>query len=85
MIESRTLRTLLLFLYGTGALAGEALRLTQEDVDLKNDVVTIRNKRFGRVRHIPIRSRPASENATIFRMDRPKGDPKSECLCEQRR
>jgi integrase/recombinase XerD len=54
MIDSRTLRTLLVFLYGTGVLTGEALRLTKGDVDLKNDVVTIRNKRFGRVRHIPI-------------------------------
>ena len=31
----QTLRTLLLFLYGTGALVGEALRLKREDVDLK--------------------------------------------------
>ena len=31
--DARTLRTLLLFLYGTGALVGEARRLLREDVD----------------------------------------------------
>jgi integrase/recombinase XerD len=53
-IGSQTQRTLLLFLYGTGALTGEALRLGREDVDLSNDLVTIRGKRFNRVRRIPI-------------------------------
>ena len=53
-IESQTLRMLLLFLYGTGALTGEALRLRREDVDLKSDLVTIRGGRFNRVRRIPI-------------------------------
>jgi len=53
-IGPQTLRMLLLFLYGTGALTGEALRLRHEDVDLKNDLVTIRGNRFNRVRRIPI-------------------------------
>ena len=53
-IDPATLRTLLLFLYATGALAGEVLRLSREDVDLKNDWVTLRSNRFGRVRRIPI-------------------------------
>ena len=53
-IAARTLRTLVLFLYGTGAMTGEALRLRQEDVDLKRDMVTIRGGRFNRVRRIPI-------------------------------
>jgi integrase/recombinase XerD len=53
-IGSQTLRTLLLFLYGTGALSGEALRLEREDVDLNSDLVTIRSNRFNRIRRIPI-------------------------------
>jgi integrase/recombinase XerD len=53
-MDSATLRMFLLFLYATGALVGEALRLSHEDVDLKNDCVTIRGTRFNRVRRIPI-------------------------------
>jgi len=53
-IESRTLRTLLLFLYATGARTGEARALLRESVDLKKAVLTIHGGRFNRVRHIPI-------------------------------
>jgi integrase/recombinase XerD len=53
-IESRTLRTLLVFLYGTGAQTGEALNLQNMSVNLKKDVLTIRGGRFNRVRCIPI-------------------------------
>ena len=49
-----TLRTVLIFLYGTGALVGEALRLLVDDVDLKKGTVTIRGTRFNRSRTIPI-------------------------------
>ena len=35
-------------------MIGEALRLRQEDIDLKRDMVTIRGGRFNRVRRIPI-------------------------------
>jgi integrase/recombinase XerD len=54
MIEARTLRALLLFLYGTGAQTGEALKLLREKVDLKNGLVTLPSGRFNRVRRIPI-------------------------------
>jgi integrase/recombinase XerD len=53
-IDARTLRTLLLFLYGTGALIGEAVRLERKHVDLKDCRVTLPNGRFDRVRTIPI-------------------------------
>jgi len=53
-IDARTLRALLLFLYGTGALVGEARRLLREDVDLKRRLITIRSTRFNRSRQIPI-------------------------------
>jgi len=54
MIESRTLQTLLVFLYGTGAHAGEALNLQNKSIDLKRDLLTIHGSRFNRVRCIPI-------------------------------
>lgn len=56
MIDARTLRALLLFLYGTGAQTGETLNLLRESVDLKNALVTIHGVRFNRVRRIPIGS-----------------------------
>ena len=54
MIEARTLRALLLFLYGTGAQTGDAMKLLREKVDLKHGLVTIPNDRFNRARCIPI-------------------------------
>jgi integrase/recombinase XerD len=53
-IDARTMRALLLFLYGTGALMGEALRLERKQVDLKDCRVTLPTGRFDRVRTIPI-------------------------------
>lgn len=53
-IDARTFRVLLLFLYGTGALVSEALRLRRDDVDFKRRVITIRSNRFNRQRMIPI-------------------------------
>lgn len=51
-----TLRTVLIFIYGTGTLVGEALRLLIEDVDIKKRSVTIRRNRYNRSRTIPIGS-----------------------------
>ena len=42
VIEPMTLRTLLLFLYGTGVLLSEALTLKESDLDLTRDVITVR-------------------------------------------
>ena len=53
-IDARTLRTFLLFLYGTGALVGEARRLLREDVDFKRRAIILRTNRFNRSREIPI-------------------------------
>jgi integrase/recombinase XerD len=54
MIDGSTLRTFLLFLYATGALVGEAMRLLREDIDFKKGVIKIRSARFSRSRSIPI-------------------------------
>ena len=55
-----TLRTLLLFLYGTGMRVGEALRLRLVDVDLDNGVITIRGTKFYKSRLVPLGARCGS-------------------------
>jgi integrase/recombinase XerD len=47
-------RTLLLLLYGTGMRIGEALRLTFQDVDLAEKIITIRCTKFFKSRLVPI-------------------------------
>jgi integrase len=53
-IDALTLRMLVLFLYATGMLVGEALRLRRDDVDFNAALITIRGGRFNRERRIPI-------------------------------
>ncbi|AFL89351.1 site-specific recombinase XerD [Terriglobus roseus DSM 18391] len=52
--DAGTFRAFLLFLYGTGALTGEARRLKRCDLDLRRRRVTIRGSQFGRFRVLPI-------------------------------
>ena len=47
-------RTLLLLLYGTGMRIGEALRLTLQDVDLAERVITVHGTKFFKTRLVPI-------------------------------
>jgi integrase/recombinase XerD len=47
-------RTLLLLLYGSGMRIGEALRLVLQDVDLTEQVITVRNTKFFKTRLVPI-------------------------------
>ncbi len=49
-----TMRTLILLLYGAGLRLGEAIKLTLEDADLINAVLTIRETKFGKSRLVPI-------------------------------
>ncbi len=56
-------RTLLLLLYGTGMRIGEALRLTLRDVDLAEQVITVRCTKFFKTRLVPIGPRLAQEIA----------------------
>ena len=53
-MDSATFRIFLLTLYATGMRTGEALSLTQKDVDLTKGVISIRGGRFRRSRKIPI-------------------------------
>jgi integrase len=53
-IDGTTFRMVLLLLYGTGMLTGEAVRLARQDVDGRASFLTVRGGRFGRSRRIPI-------------------------------
>jgi integrase/recombinase XerD len=52
--SAHTLRTLLLFLYGTGMRVGEAIRLRLADVDLDQRVITVRGTKFYKSRLVPL-------------------------------
>lgn len=54
LVDRMTRRTLLLFLYATGALVGEALELLNQDVDLRVGSITIGRQSKTRSRQIPI-------------------------------
>jgi site-specific recombinase XerD len=54
LIESPTLRAILLLLYGAGLRQGEALRLSVTDVDLAHSLLTVRDSKFFKSRLIPI-------------------------------
>ncbi|MGH8239808.1 MAG: tyrosine-type recombinase/integrase [Steroidobacteraceae bacterium] len=49
-----TVRTLVGLLAVTGMRVSEALRMTREDVDLKNGVITIRGSKFTKSRLVPL-------------------------------
>ena len=53
-LDADTLRALLLVLYGAGLRFGEAQRLTLDDVDLAEGVLTIRHAKFYKTRLVPV-------------------------------
>ena len=53
-LDADTLRALLLMLYGAGLRFGEAQRLTLDDTDLADAVLTIRNTKFYKTRLVPV-------------------------------
>jgi integrase/recombinase XerD len=55
-LEPRTVRTLLLLLYGTGLRIGEAIRLKRRDVDLSEAILTVRETKFYKSRLVPVGS-----------------------------
>jgi integrase len=60
LVEPETLRTLILWLYGAGLRAGEALRLRPCDVDLQGRVLSLWTTKFFKSRLIPIGARLAA-------------------------
>ncbi len=55
-LESDTLRTLVLLLYGTGLRAGEAVRLDRQDVALDDSLLAVRQSKFYKSRLVPFGS-----------------------------
>ena len=53
-IDRQTLRTIILVLYGTGALVSEVLNLKHVDLDLGKGLMTMRSRSSGRSRELPI-------------------------------
>lgn len=53
-LDADTLRVLLLLLYGAGLRFGEAQRLTLDDADLAEAVLTIRDTKFFKTRLVPV-------------------------------
>ena len=53
-LDADTLRALLLVLYGAGLRFGEAQRLTLDDADMADAVLTIRNTKFYKTRLVPV-------------------------------
>ena len=53
-LDADTLRTLLQLLYGAGLRFGEAQRLTLDDVDLPDALLTLRNTKFYKTRLVPV-------------------------------
>ena len=53
-LEPQTFRALLLLLYGAGLRLGEALQLTHADVDLANQLLTVRKSKYFKSRLVPL-------------------------------
>lgn len=64
--DTMTFRTLLLVLYGAGLRFSEATALTLADVDLSENVLTIRATKFYKSRLVPIGSQLAAELASYM-------------------
>jgi len=56
IIDARTFQTLLLFLYGTGAMLGEAVQLQRGDVDFRRRRITLSGCKTRCARELPIGS-----------------------------
>ena len=75
------LRTLLVLLYLTGLRAGEARRLTLQDVDLETAVLRIRDTKFGKSRLVPLaadlaaRLQRCRHTVTTALGERSRGEP----------
>lgn len=65
-LQAMTYRTLLLVLYGAGLRISEAIGLTVADVDIAEQVLTVRNTKFYKTRLVPIGPQLASALAAYY-------------------
>jgi integrase/recombinase XerD len=54
VIDANTFRAFILFLYGTGACVGEALKLRRQDVDFPNNVISFQRTTRANQRTLPL-------------------------------
>lgn len=74
ILESATIRAMILVYYGVGLRLSEATNLTRADVDLSGSILTIRNTKFGKTRLVPVG--PQLKRALVqYDRTRPKGRP----------
>lgn len=77
-LDAVTFRTLLLLLYGAALRFGEATALTLSDVNLAEDVLTIRSTKFYKSRLVPIGPQLAAILANHLALQRRDGAAKDE-------
>lgn len=77
-LQSLTVRTLLLLLYGTAMRIGEALSLTLTDVDLSERLVTVRDTKFHKSRLVPTGPKLTQELAAYAPQRRMRPLPEGE-------
>ena len=77
-LQVSTYRTLLLLLYGTGMRVSEALGLQISDVDLHEQIITVRNTKFYKSRLVPVGSRLNVELAAHLERRRVLAMPEGE-------
>ena len=77
-LQAPMCRMLLILLYGSGLRVGEALHLTLRDIDLIENIVTVRHTKFFKTRLVPIGPKLATELAAHMQRRRdlplPLGD-----------
>lgn len=74
MLESATIRTMIVLYYGAGLRLTEATNLTRVDVDLSGSLLTVRNTKFGKTRLVPVG--PQLNRVLVqYNRTRPKGRP----------
>lgn len=71
--SSLAYRTLLILLFNTGLRIGEALSLTLNDVDLIDNVITVRDTKFFKSRLVPISSKLSRELSYYVSKERSSG------------
>lgn len=74
-LRPAVITTILGLLYSTGLRIGEALKLTLADVDLENQLLTIRETKFNKSRYVPISSTTASQLADFLGLREKAGFP----------
>ena len=81
-LRRATYRTLIGLLAVTGMRVGEAIRLDNDDVDLRHGVLTVRQSKFGKTRELPLHPRTVDALRAYLRVrDRPSARRRPPTRC----